>query len=134
MTGDKMNKPDCALLIVEDDADLLQLLAARFRRCGFTVIAASHPNDALKAAESCDFRVALIDRSLPELNGIQLMELLQSRLADLRSIILSGYADPAFEDEALAAGAFAYLRKPCPLSGIERVLEQALEGQAAVRN
>jgi hypothetical protein len=55
-------------------------------------------------------------------------------LADLRSIILSGYADPTFEDEAMATGAFAYLRKFCPLSGSERVLEQTLGEQAAVES
>jgi YesN/AraC family two-component response regulator len=51
---------------------------------------------------------------------------LKSRLAGLQAIILSGYADPEFEEEALHLGAFAYLRKPCRLAEIEATIERAL--------
>lgn len=115
-----------SLLIVEDDHEMLDILTSRFRRLGFDVAPAGDPQQALAAADDRTFDVALLDRRLSEQNGLQLMLELKSRMPALRTVILSGYADPEFEEEALNLGAFAYLRKPCRLAEIEATIERAL--------
>lgn len=118
---------DPALLIVEDDREMLDVLTARFARSGFAVTAAAHPREALHAAETEPFAAALIDWSLPEQDGIELMKRLLDRLPGLHTIILSGHADPAYEEYALQSGAVSYLRKPCRLAAIEARVYAALQ-------
>lgn len=122
-----------SLLIVEDDPEMLDILASRFQRLGFHVAPAADPRQALTAADEREFDVALLDRRLSEQSGLQLMLELKSRMAGLRAIILSGYADPEFEEEALDLGAFAYLRKPCRLAEIETTIERALASPVPAR-
>lgn len=114
-----------SLLIVEDDREMLDLLAHRFRRLGYDVVSAGDVQEARAAAATRDFALALLDRRLSGQSGVLLMQELQAQTANLKSIILSGYADPEFEEDALQRGAFAYLRKPCRLAVIEATLQRA---------
>ena len=122
-----------SVLIVEDDREMLDILASRFQRLGFDVTTACGTQQALAAAEQNEFDVALLDRRLSDQSGLQLMLELKSRMTELRAIILSGYADVEFEEEALDLGAFAYLRKPCRLAEIETTIERALASPVSAR-
>lgn len=120
------------LLIVEDDAEMLEILNGRFRRIGFEVVAVCDPQSALASARAREFHAALIDRSLPGMNGMQLLRELLALAPDLRPVVLSGYADPAYEEDALHSGACAYLRKPCRLATIEATVHDAMFGPPRV--
>ena len=122
-----------SVLIVEDDREMLDILSTRLQRLGFDVTTAGGAEQALAAARQNEFDVALLDRRLSDQSGLQLMLELKSRMTELRAIILSGYADPEFEQEALDLGAFAYLRKPCRLAEIEATIERALASPVSAR-
>jgi len=111
-----------ALLIVDDNPDQVNLLAQWFTRDGWCVVGVGHPRQALQAASLQQFHVALLDLSLPEMDGIQLMQRLMRNQEVLQVILLSGYEYPA--SEAKAAGAYACLTKPCNLTLLKaRVIE-----------
>ena len=68
--------------------------------------------------------LALIDVSLPGMNGIDLVAVLRERQPDLSCLILSGHTEPDYVRRALAAGARGYLTKGKPallVDAIERV-------------
>lgn len=60
-----------------------------------------------------DIDVAIMDISMPDENGLQLLTRLRQKKPDFRTIILSIYDTPAFVQSALDAGASAYLTKRC---------------------
>lgn len=113
------------ILIVEDDPELLAILSRRFSRQGYAVTAARHPRQALAAASQHRFEVAVLDYTLPEYNGVQLMEKLQGLVAGLQVILLSGRSERVIQQEATDHGACAYFRKPCRLADLESAIEVA---------
>ncbi|UBX49207.1 response regulator transcription factor [Providencia alcalifaciens] len=62
---------------------------------------------------SLDIDVAIMDISMPDESGLQLLTRLRKKKPDFRTIILSIYDTPAFVQSALDAGASAYLTKCC---------------------
>ena len=62
---------------------------------------------------SLDIDVAIMDISMPDENGLQLLTRLRQKKPDFRTIILSIYDTTAFVQSALDAGASAYLTKRC---------------------
>jgi DNA-binding NtrC family response regulator len=119
-----------SLLIVDDDPDQLDILSRNFPRNDYQVVAVSHPRRALEVASRQQFQVALLDLSLPEIDGIELMQRLQRTQESLQVIILSGYDYPS--SNAKADGAFAVLTKPCSLALLKATVTRALGRQVAV--
>ncbi|MEQ5126971.1 response regulator transcription factor [Providencia rettgeri] len=62
---------------------------------------------------SLDIDVAIMDISMPDESGLQLLTRLRKKKPEFRTIILSIYDTPAFVQSALDAGASAYLTKCC---------------------
>lgn len=106
------------------------MLCRRLLKCGYQVTQLHHPRLALEAVSQADYTVAVLDRTLPEIDGIRLMRMLRGRIANLQVIFLSGHDDPAGKENALDCGAFAYLTKPCRLAEIEATIERAVESHA----
>lgn len=115
------------LLVVDDDSEFLEILEQRFRRRGFDVAAHTTCPGALKAADSQRFDAAIVDRSLPGGADLELLTSLNAKDADLPIIVLSGWTGQNYVDEAHAAGARAYLVKPCSLADIEATVGRILD-------
>ena len=119
-----------SLLIVDDDIDQLSVLTRWFSRRGYHVVTATHPRQALVAASGRQFQAALVDASLPEIDGLELMKRLKRIQNDLPVIILSGYDFLAYKTPGSwsnADSAFACLRKPCNLGLLEKTIEDAID-------
>jgi DNA-binding NtrC family response regulator len=115
----------CSLLIVEDDLGQLAMLNAKFVRAGYQVVSVNHPRQALQAASFRQFQVALLDASLPDMDGLELMHRLKRIQDGVQVVILSGYEYSICR--AKAEGAFNWLVKPCTLSLVEATVRHALE-------
>lgn len=120
------------ILVVDDDHEFVDLLGRRLWTCGYQVTGLNHPRQAIEAASLRDYDVAVLDRGLPEIDGLQLMELLAGHIANLQVIFLTGSDGRDGEAETLARGAFSYLRKPCRLAEIEAVIQRAVENRRPV--
>ena len=119
------------ILVVEDNADLLALVARRLSRAGHQVREALSPTDALalvRAKGAPD--VAVLDVTLPVLNGLELLVALRECTgnADLPAVFLSGRVEPEDVAAGRALGA-AYLTKPY----VARALETAIGSLLAAR-
>jgi len=75
-------------------------------------------------AEAFQPECAIVDLSMPGMNGIDLGRRLRQRFpaAQLRLIALSGYADADIRDACLTAGFHAYLVKPGDIPELERLI------------
>lgn len=114
-----------SLLIVEDDPDQLDVMTQWFTRSGYSVSGYSHPRKALNASRTRQFQVAILDLTLPEMDGIELMQLLNDAQPDIQVVILSG-RDYSLE-QARSEGAFTCVEKPCSLAKLETIVEEAFE-------
>lgn len=124
------------VLVVKDDAQQRQTLCDILTDDGFEVVSCNSGVEALVSLSESDFGVAILDLSLPDLDGTKLLQQIRALDDDIRVII---YAETASDDavlEAIDRGAFACVEKlgdPVELlEHIERACHEGL-GQTAAR-
>jgi DNA-binding response OmpR family regulator len=103
------------VLVVEDDPATRHLTRRVLDREGFTVVEAADGGDALRAASAGGIDVALIDRGLPDISGLDVIDGLRRFAPDVHIIIISGASSEVERVEGLIAGADDYLVKPFSL-------------------
>lgn len=123
--------PAGRVLVVEPDADLARILEARLARDGHEVILAETGQAGLEAAHSQDVDVALIDRNLWDIHGLEVMQEMKIRAEPFEAIVMT--ADPTVDIfvEALELGAFDLLVKP--FSRLELVSAKVMNAVGKVR-
>jgi len=113
---------DLTLLIVEDDArtrDELERILSR--RTEFLVTPAATPEEALALSPP---DLALLDVRLPGMSGLELLDQLRERNADLMAIVMTGYGEASTAREARERGAADFLEKPLDLAYLLVILRQ----------
>ena len=101
-------------LVVDDNPDITEVLAAVLRHAGYVVSTAHSAPDALEAALSRHFDVVVSDIGMPGMTGHELARVLRS-MPQYRSIPLvavTGFDMYDDEESSAAAGFSAHLRKP----------------------
>jgi signal transduction histidine kinase/DNA-binding response OmpR family regulator len=104
------------VLLVDDNADALMLLAESLRRHGYEVTTADDGPTALRLAASLPLDVAVLDIGLPGMDGYELAERLRKQSPSLALVALTGYGQPKDRSLAEKAGFGAHLLKPINLS------------------
>jgi DNA-binding NtrC family response regulator len=120
------NSAALSILFVDDDQAILESMLHWFTRRGFEAVGVSDAGEAIDALRERTFCVAVLDRSLPESDGLELMGQVRSMAPETKVFVLSGHSSDDDEKEALAQGAFAYLTKPCGLRKLEGLVKSAL--------
>jgi two-component system, cell cycle sensor histidine kinase and response regulator CckA len=102
------------ILVVEDEAALLDFVEVFLRDAGFNVLTATNGREATDSylTHSADIDLVLTDMGLPSLCGKGLLSKLRQINPDARIILSSGYFDPELKSEMLRAGANAFVTKP----------------------
>lgn len=118
------NETPHRLLLVDDDEVFRSVLARALERRGYEVIPAQDAQSALQAAETTVFDCAVVDLKLPTDSGLSLVPKLKALNAEMRILILTGYASIATAVEAIKLGADHYLAKPADADQILTVLCQ----------
>jgi two-component system, response regulator RegA len=109
-------------LLVDDDSLFLKTLQRSLQRRGVEAFAAADAESALRAAREQPFDFALLDLKIGKESGLRLIEPLKIIRADIRVVMMTGYASVATAVEAIKAGADDYLLKPVSVDTILRVL------------
>lgn len=114
------------VLIVEDDADLLEVAAELFRAIGYVVHTAGSAKDALQILESnSDIDILFSDVMMPNgMTGIELARQVRKRYPHMKTILASGYALPALKSEHADLEDFLFINKPYQLSDVAKKLRQ----------
>jgi DNA-binding NarL/FixJ family response regulator len=101
------------VLVVDDAANLRELLTLLLEiEDDFEVVGtASDGQQAIDAAVSLRPDVVLLDLAMPVMDGLQALPALRQHLPDARIVIFSGFEHQALAEEALLAGADAYIEK-----------------------
>ena len=98
------------VLIIEDEAGLLEILELNFRSAGYTVSTASDGVTAWQRYEHDRPDLLVLDLNLPKISGFRLLELVRSE-SDLPVLILTAY-DFAEAEEVARYRPDAFIKKP----------------------
>jgi len=103
-----------SVLAADDDDDILELVAFRLSRSGFTVLQARDGEEALRLAFESPPDVAVLDVMMPKLDGLEVTRRLRANEATRRTaiILLTARSQDFDVEQGFAAGADDYIRKP----------------------
>jgi two-component system OmpR family response regulator len=104
------------ILIVEDDEIARDYLAKALREAGHTVDVANNGLDGLHMASSVAVDLAIVDRMLPKMDGLALVQSLRATGRKVPVLILSALGDVDDRITGLRAGGDDYLTKPYHMS------------------
>lgn len=115
------------ILIVDDDLVLLGILEETLRT-RYTVDSASSAAEALeKIAGQGPYAVVVSDRSMPKMNGVELLEQVKSLSPETVRLMLTGDKEQQAAVEAINRGeVFYFLTKPCPPDQLLEAVEAGL--------
>ena len=107
-------QPGERILVVDDEPDIIALVAYHLARSGYRVSTAASGTEALEAARDEQPALIVLDLMLPELSGFQVLERLRADkiLADIPVLMLTARREEPDRVQGLSLGADDYLVKP----------------------
>ena len=114
------------ILIVEDDASTTDFILKGMRQAGYTLDHANNGKDGLFLALEYPFDAIILDRMLPELDGLTLLRTLRSAGNNTPVLLLSALGEVDDRVDGLHAGGDDYLVKPFSMSELQARLEALL--------
>jgi len=124
-----MNPLAKTVLIADDDPDIQALVALRLERAGYRTVLAADGQAALDLALADPPDLAVVDWSMPRLDGIALTRALRAhaQTADVPVLLLTAHAQAADARVGYEAGADAYVQKPFPADTLREWVTSLLE-------
>lgn len=124
-----MNNQPCSInvLVVDDEKSIRRLLEKELSSQRRSITTAGNAREALMAIRSAVFDVIILDISLPDANGIELMSRFHEEILGVQIVLITGYGDVDDAVEAMKTGACDYITKPFDLGRLEQVVEKAYQ-------
>jgi DNA-binding NtrC family response regulator len=115
------------VLVVDDRAEMAQVIAEELLERGYEAFAMSSGRDALERLRSARVDALVTDVDMPDVSGLDLLRE-SIRLDPSRPVIvITAYSTLETAIQATGDGAYHYLPKPFRLEVLYRLLRQALE-------
>ncbi len=115
------------VLLVDDEATLLEYLSKRLLRQGHTVKATFSGEEAIEVAKQEHFDVAVVDLKMPGIDGVETQARLREIQPFLQCIVLTGHGSIESALESGHKDAFQYLLKPVDYENLVAVIKEAYE-------
>ena len=100
------------ILIVEDDREAAEAMARGLTEAGHECVQAADGEEGLKAAQAGEFDVMIVDRMMPKMDGVKLVETLRRQGDGTPVLFLSALGEVGDRVTGLQAGGDDYLVKP----------------------
>jgi CheY-like chemotaxis protein len=126
-----MTHPAPAVLVVEDQFDLLHLLLELLEKAGYRAWGVATGREALSQLERAPPDLLVTDVGLPDVDGIEITRRVKSNpgTRHIPVLVVSGHVDATASPAALlATGADAFLPKPLDLADLESTVAALLSG------
>lgn len=122
-------------VLVSEDSDFIRrVICSTLKKSGYLTIEARDGSEARKLLATANADLILSDFNMPNLNGQELLEAARNEPATANTpvVILSSETRRDLMDQAIAAGASAWLTKPFQTAELLATIEQALGKSAAL--
>lgn len=114
------------ILVIDDEANLRQLLRILFEGEGYAVHEAATYQEALQVLATARFDVVICDIYLPDGNGLDLVRTCHGTHPDTKFIVITAHTTPAHALTALRDGAVDYISKPFDVDELKLVVAKQL--------
>ena len=115
------------VLLVDDELEFIQVLSERMESRGVDVDTAASGREALEKVRGKSYDAIILDLSMPEMDGIEILRHLIEDNPDLQVILLTGYATLEKGIKAVRLGAMDFLEKPAE---IQKLMEKVQVAKA----
>ena len=115
-----------SIWLLDDDVSMLKALGRLLKSAGLHAEKFNHPAAFLSRLEQARCRVAVLDVWMPQMNGLEVQACLRRDSPETRIIFISGRDDPPVRQNALDAGAIAFLAKPFEDEVMVQLVRKAL--------
>ncbi len=115
-----------AVLIVDDEPDLLELLSLTLRRMNLRTRTAHDIGTAQRLIRGEPFELCLTDMRLPDGDGLDLVAWIQQNRADLPVAVITAHGSVEAAVRALKLGAFDFVSKPLDLGILRKLIDNAI--------
>jgi len=118
------------ILVADDDPDIVFALSERLRWMGHDVVTAGDGQAAIAAVESHTLDLAILDVSMPYLNGIEALKRIRKRWPALPVVVVTAYGTIRLAVEAMKEGAVDFITKPFEQGQIDLIVTAIVERMA----
>lgn len=115
--------PRARVLVVDDDAQLLELLVDTLTSIGYAATPAHGGIKALEQLKATPFDIMVTDVKMPDLDGLQLLKKVRRHYPDMPVLFITGVASTEMIIQAAPDG---FLAKPFRITHIEELIENTL--------
>ncbi|HUL57358.1 MAG TPA: sigma-54 dependent transcriptional regulator [Usitatibacter sp.] len=122
-----------SVLVVDDEADIRELLVLTLTRMGVDADTASSFEEAREALKSRPYDLALTDMRLPDGDGLMVLRHIAEHYGNTPVAVITAFGSTENAVAALKAGAFDYLAKPIKLEQLRPLVTSALKLPRAVQ-
>ena len=105
-------EPKARILVIDDEEIVHASLKKILTRAGHEIQSAFLAKDGLKLLDQSHFDLIIVDLMMPEMDGIQFLEVLRERESRLPVLMVTGYPTISTAVQALRLGAMDYIAKP----------------------
>jgi DNA-binding NtrC family response regulator len=116
-----------AILVIEDDASLREVLCAVLQTSGFSASGAETAEAALPLFERERFDCVLADFKLPGMNGIELLRKVRESNQRVPYVLMTAFGSVAVAVEAMKSGATDYISKPFEPAALATMLREVMQ-------
>jgi len=123
--------PAAAILVVDDDEVMRDLLRRVLERSGFEVVTATHGREGVEQARGRAVDLTITDMVMPVMDGIEFIQAMVAEQPSIRIIAVSGVDDwDNYLKTARSLGAKAVLRKPVSSAELVSTVKRVLTGES----
>ncbi|MBI4205811.1 MAG: sigma-54-dependent Fis family transcriptional regulator [Betaproteobacteria bacterium] len=115
------------VLVVDDEADIRELLSMTLSRMGLEAHCAASTGEAFALLETNSYDLCLTDMRLPDGDGLQVLEHVAKHHPTVPVAVITAHSSAENAVAALKAGAFDYVSKPVQLQQLRTLVQQALK-------
>src|ERR1700689_1354699 len=119
--------PKPAVLIVDDEPDLCELLSITLQRMDLNPRAANNVAAAQRLLKTEQFDLCLTDMQLPDGDGLELVSWIQKHSPNVPVAVITAHGNMEIAVRALKAGAYDFVSKPLDLAGLRKLVATAIK-------
>lgn len=129
-----MEKDTGRILIVDDDPEMLRMLKKVMeRKSDFKIDTAKSGFEAAEIMDNCCYEVVITDIKMPDIDGIELLEIIKKKDKSLSIIMMTGFGTVDLAVEAVKKGAYDFFEKPFDNERIVLSVKRAFEHTRLLR-
>ncbi len=117
------------ILLVEDNISILNLVQKILKELGYKVLAADTPKEAIRLAKEHKSEIHLIvtDVIMPEMNGLELANRLQTIYPSLKRMFMSGYTSDVIAQHGVLDAGVQFIQKPFSNRDLATIVRKVLD-------